>query len=229
MRKYKKTNRKFNKKKSKTRKARKSRKYIKHRFNQFGGNRACLDALQAKYGQVFWTGGITIQQIYDDALNIRQPEVIQLIRQVRERIPTIKKLNYSGAPGKAEITRLICVELQKIKDMLGEERSINIFRPTLTFCSNFKSGFLGGYNSSHYNFLLEYLDCLINIMEFSLLQIQVQMPAPIIEAQIVEAPAPGIPGPIIEVPVPGVLVQQEPAPGGPDWVAPAPGGPGWVP
>jgi len=216
MRKYKKTNQKINKKKSKTRKARKSRKYIKHKFKQFGGNRACLDALQAKYGQVFWTGGITIQQIYDDAVNIRQPEVIQLIRQVRDEILTIKiDTKFSAvysAPNKAEVTRLICVELKKITDMLGEERSRNILRPTLTLCGNW-AGVLGEYNSPYYNFLLEYLDCLINIMEFSLLQVQ----APIIEAPDLVAPALGIPD----------LVA--PAPGGPGWVAPAPGGPGWVP
>ena len=237
MHKYKKTNRKINKKKSKTRKTKKSRKYIKHRFKQFGGNRACLDALRAKYGeQVFWTGGITIQQIYDDALNIRQPEVIELIRQVRERITTIKiEKKFSSvysAPNKAEVTRLICVELQKIRTMLGEERSINILRPTLTLCGNW-AGVLGEYNSPHYKFLLEYLDCLINIMEFSLLQMQVQVPAPIIEAQIVEAPGiPGpAPGPIIQAPAPapGVPNLEAPAAGGPDWVAPAPGGPGWVP
>lgn len=227
MRKYKKTNRKINKKKSKTRKTKKSRKYIKHRFKQFGGNRACLDALRAKYGeQVFWTGGITIQQIYDDALNIRQPEVIELIRQVRERITTIKIENkfssvYS-APNKAEVTRLICVELQKIRTMLGEERSINILRPTLTLCGNW-AGVLGEYNSPHYKFLLEYLDCLINIMEFSLLQMQV--PVPIIEAP---APGPGLGIPNLEAPALGENLEA-PAAGGPDWVAPAPGGPGWVP
>ena len=101
--------------------------------------------------------------------------------------------------------------------MLGEERSRNILLPTLMLCGNW-SGVLAEYNSPYYNFLLEYLDCLINIMEFSLLQMQVQVPAPapIIEAQIVEAPAPGIQGPIVEAP----------APGGPE--VPAPGGPGWV-
>ena len=217
MRKYKKTNQK-KKQKSKTRKARKSRKYIKHNFKQFGGNRACLDALRAKYGQdVFWTGGVTIQQIYDDALNVRQPEVIELIRQVRDEILTIKiDTKFSAvysAPNKAEVTRLICVELKKITDMLGEERSRNILRPTLMLCGNW-SGVLGEYNNSpHYNFLLEYLDCLINIMEFSLLQMQ----ASIIEAPDLVAPALGIPD----------LVA--PAPGGPGWVAPAPGAPGWVP
>jgi hypothetical protein len=230
MRKYKKTNRKINKKKSKTKKARKSRKYIKHKFKQFGGNRACLDALQEKYGQVFWTGGITTQQIYDDALNIRQPEVIDLIRHVRERILTIKiEKKFSSvysAPNKAEVTRLICLELEKITNMLGEERSRNIFRPTLRFCSNYKSGILGEYNSPHYKFLLEYLDCLINIMEFSLLQMQAPalgIPAPALgipaPEQIIRAPALGIPAPDLEAP----------APGGPGWVAPAPGGPGWVP
>lgn len=110
----KKTHRKINKK---TSRRNKTNRIIKLRFNKIGGNRTCLDVLRAKYGQdVFWTGGITIEQIYDDALNIRRPDVIQLIREVRERISIIKS-SIKGAvyspPNKAEMTRLICVELKK--------------------------------------------------------------------------------------------------------------------
>jgi len=176
MSKNKKTHRKINKKthrkiNKKTSRRNKTNRRIKLRFNKIGGNRTCLDVLRAKYGQdVFWTGGITIEQIYDDALNIRCPDVIQLIRQVRERISKISiPSSVYSPPNKAEMTRLICVELKKVTDMLGEERSINIFRPTLPLCGKFAM-VLGEYNSPHYKFLLEYLDCLINIMEFSLLE-----------------------------------------------------------
>jgi hypothetical protein len=209
-----------------TRTRSKTRKNIKHRLNKIGGNRDCLDALQAKYGQVFWTGGITIQQIYNDALNIRSPEVIQLIREVRARIPIIKNrfASVNSGPNRAELSRLICVELKKITDALGEERSRNIFRTTLRYQGH--GGLvLGDYYSPNYNFLLEYLDCLINIMEFSLLQAPAPGPAQIIEAPELGIPAPGVPN------------FEAPAPGGPGWIAqepgvqvelPAPGGPGWV-
>jgi hypothetical protein len=131
---------------------------------------------------------------------------------------------------------LICVELKKITDALGEERSRNIFRTTLRYQGH--GGLvLGDYYSPNYNFLLEYLDCLINIMEFSLLQAPAPGPA-----QIIEAPELGIPAQIIEapelgIPPPGVPNFEAPAPGGPGWIAqepgaqvelPAPGGPGWV-
>jgi|688.fasta_scaffold423933_2 hypothetical protein len=219
MRKYKRTHRKMYKKNSRNRRTRKTRKIRKNWFNKIGGNRACLDALQAKYGQVFWTGGITIQQIYDDALNIRSPEVIQLIREVRARIPIIKS-SMKGAvyspPNKAELSRLICAELNKITNMLGEERSAIIMRTTLRYCGKFYGGgILGEYNSPHYNFLLEYLDCLINIMEFSLLQAPAQGGLP--EEQIQEQ-APG--GPVPGAPAQEPIAQLEP---------PAPGAPGWVP
>ena len=211
---------------SKNRRTKITRKNIKHRFNKIGGNRACLDALRVKYGDVFWTGGITIQQIYDDALNIRNPDIIQLIRQVRERIPIIKNrfASVNSGPNRAELSRLICVELKNITDALGEERSRNIFRTTLRYQGH--GGLvLCDYNSPNYNFLLEYLDCLINIMEFSLLQAPAPGPAQIIEAPELGIPAPGVPN------------FEAPAPGGPGWIAqepgaqvelPAPGGPGWV-
>jgi hypothetical protein len=226
----------------KTSKNRRTKITRKNRFNKSGGNRACLDALQVKYGAVFWTGGITIQQIYNDALNIRNPDVIQLIREVRARIPIIKNrfASVNSGPNRAELSRLICVELKKITDALGEERSRNIFRTTLRYQGH--GGLvLGDYYSPNYNFLLEYLDCLINIMEFSLLQAPAPGPAPG-PAQIIEAPELGIPAQIIEapelgIPAPGVPNFEAPAPGGPGWIAqepgvqvelPAPGGPGWV-
>ena len=184
MSKNKKTYRKINKKtnrrnktsrRNKTNRRNKTSRTIKLRFNKIGGNRECLDALKAKYGEVFWTGGITIQQIYDDALNIRRPDVIQLIRDIIEKINELLMKSYHGAPGRARLTDAICREIQKITDMLGEERSAIILRTTKRLCVNPKMGFLGSRNdhprhNTTTKFLIEYLECLISIMEFSLLE-----------------------------------------------------------
>lgn len=129
--------------------------------------------LKAKYGEVFWTGDITIQQIYDDALNIRRPDVIQLIRDVIEKINELLMKKYHGAHGMVMLTFAICKEIQRIADMLGEERSAIILLTTKRLCVNPKMGWFRPRShprNNATNFLLEYLECLISIMEFSLLE-----------------------------------------------------------
>jgi hypothetical protein len=71
------------------------------------------------------------------------------------------------------LTFAICKEIQRIADMLGEERSAIILLTTKRLCVNPKMGWFRPRShprNNATNFLLEYLECLISIMEFSLLE-----------------------------------------------------------
>jgi len=154
MRKYKKTNRKNNK----TRKARKSRKYIKHKFRQIGaGNIACLYDLQAKYGKdVFYTDHYHFGEVYSDAIKIKNkyPGVKILIEELPNKIPNFDL-------GNKDLDNLICDELNAIQRMIPEFQ--NIFLPLLIKCSRYPYDFFCK-DKLHYDFLLEYLGCLISFM-----------------------------------------------------------------
>jgi hypothetical protein len=157
MRKYKKTNRKINKKKSKTRKSRKSRKSRKYKFRQIGGSPTqCLVALQRRYGEVFYTKYYTFDEVYSEAIEIKNeyPGVKELINQFKQGIPNF-------VLGNKELDSFICGKLRTIQEEIPKLQ--NILLPLLMRC-NYPYDFFCK-DEVHYNFLLDYLDCLIRFME----------------------------------------------------------------